>query len=218
MFNPSPANPAPLPTSLGKLFRETREAQGITPNDAAQRLLLSKRIIEGIEQNDYSNIPARVYAEGYLKAYARFLRLSTDEIIHQFRQLPICFENEEHLSAATPQEESSSPKLSHPESCHFAQLKALFRRPLVIGGIALALLAGALIWSGEKFSPFTHDDLAQTTDQASSSDTATGGKNSSEELNEEAKVDFSGPMIVDDRAPSKTTSSSTVSENIPLRE
>lgn len=73
----------------GKIIKRAREVKNIAVSEAAENLLLSKQIIIDIENDDYSRIPAQVYAEGYLKAYAQLLQISADNLITGFRQLHI---------------------------------------------------------------------------------------------------------------------------------
>ena len=81
----------------GQIIKAARDAKQISLNEVAQRLLLSKQIIIAIEEDNYSRIPARVYAEGYLKAYAQFLKIPADEVIARFRNLNIYDDAEKEL-------------------------------------------------------------------------------------------------------------------------
>ncbi|MDR1057302.1 MAG: helix-turn-helix domain-containing protein [Coxiellaceae bacterium] len=73
----------------GQIIKAAREARQISLNDVTQGLLLSKKIITAIEEDDYSKIAASVYAEGYLKAYAKFLQIPSENILTSFRRLNI---------------------------------------------------------------------------------------------------------------------------------
>ena len=73
----------------GQIIKAAREARQISMSEVAQRLLLSKQIITAIEEDDYSKISAKVYAEGYLKAYAQFLQIPVDTLLASFRRLNV---------------------------------------------------------------------------------------------------------------------------------
>ena len=73
--------------SLGAILKQAREAKNINEAEVSQRLLLSKRIIAAIESDDYSKIPAQVYAEGYLRAYAQLVQLAVPDVIEKFRSM-----------------------------------------------------------------------------------------------------------------------------------
>lgn len=73
----------------GQILKAEREIREIDLEEVAQRLLLSKNTIIAIEEDDYSKISAQVYAEGYLKAYAKFLQIPTDMVLESFRHLNV---------------------------------------------------------------------------------------------------------------------------------
>ena len=73
--------------SPGEIFKRTRESKNISTAEVCQNLLLSKKIVTAIENDDYDKIPAQVYAEGYIKSYAQFLHLPAAKIISNFRKM-----------------------------------------------------------------------------------------------------------------------------------
>lgn len=83
--------------SVGQKLRQAREAKNLSQADVAQQLLLSKRIIEALEDDNYSEIVAVVYAKGYIKSYARLLKLPVEEILADFTGEGYYVENEENL-------------------------------------------------------------------------------------------------------------------------
>ena len=78
----------------GQIIKAAREARQISMSEVAQRLLLSKQIITAIEEDNYSKISAKVYAEGYLKAYAQFLQIPVDTLLASFRRLNVYSDSE----------------------------------------------------------------------------------------------------------------------------
>ena len=65
----------------GQILKAVRESKNLTLDDISQRILLRPRIIQELEADDYSHVFARVYAEGYLKAYAKVLGIAADELL-----------------------------------------------------------------------------------------------------------------------------------------
>lgn len=82
-----------LQATPGQILKAAREDSGIDIGEVSQALLLSKSIINALEADDYSNIVAKVYAEGYIKSYAAFLRLPVTELLENFRRLDTYREN-----------------------------------------------------------------------------------------------------------------------------
>lgn len=65
----------------GWRLREAREAQRLTPQQAATQLRMQLRIIEALESDDYSGLPGPTFVQGYLRSYARLLGLPEESIL-----------------------------------------------------------------------------------------------------------------------------------------
>jgi len=70
----------PLSLSIGQQLRTAREAQHLSIEDVSRQLLLSKQLINDIENDDYSKIAAPVYIRGYLRAYAQLLKIEVPNL------------------------------------------------------------------------------------------------------------------------------------------
>ncbi len=68
-------------TTVGATLAAGREALGITQTEAADVLNLTQGTIVALEADDYDNLPAWVYASGYIRAYARMLGLDADDLV-----------------------------------------------------------------------------------------------------------------------------------------
>ena len=75
------ASDAAVLKTPGMILKAAREAQNLTLDDISQRILLRPHIIREIEDDNYSHVFARVYAEGYLKSYAKVLGIAPDELL-----------------------------------------------------------------------------------------------------------------------------------------
>lgn len=69
---------------IGDLLRRTREAQGLTLEEISDMTKISVRYLEAIESGDYSVIPAKVYAQGFIRNYANVLGLDGAELSARF--------------------------------------------------------------------------------------------------------------------------------------
>lgn len=65
----------------GKRLREAREAKNLSREQAARQLHQDVSIIQALEEDDYGRLPGKTYVLGYLRSYARLLKLPEDEII-----------------------------------------------------------------------------------------------------------------------------------------
>ncbi len=59
----------------GRVLLEARKAKGLESKDVASRLNLPIEVVEGLEQDDYENLPESPYVRGYLLAYIRLFEL-----------------------------------------------------------------------------------------------------------------------------------------------
>ena len=55
------------------VFKEAREKAGLTVEEVAKQINIRKKYIIALEEENYSEIPAKVYIKGYMKMYSEFL-------------------------------------------------------------------------------------------------------------------------------------------------
>ncbi len=61
-----------------------REKKNITVEQVSKTLCISKKYIIAIENNDFPQLPERVYSVGFIKNYAEFLGISSDAYVKQY--------------------------------------------------------------------------------------------------------------------------------------
>lgn len=81
---------------IGAYMRDLRLHYGLSEQDVSQQLHLRPRYVTAIEQADYSAMPGKAYARGYVHTYAEFLGLDADQVAER------CF-GAEAAQPATPQ-------------------------------------------------------------------------------------------------------------------
>jgi len=78
-------NPSrPTKIGPGERLQAARIKKSLTVEDVAGRMHLSKSILEAIENNNFDEITAPIFVKGYLRAYARIVALSEDDMIEQY--------------------------------------------------------------------------------------------------------------------------------------
>jgi cytoskeletal protein RodZ len=70
--------------SFGEELRREREIRGISLKEIADATKISKRFLEAIERNDHRTLPAPVFTRGFVREYAKYLGLNTDEIVNRY--------------------------------------------------------------------------------------------------------------------------------------
>jgi cytoskeleton protein RodZ len=71
----------PVPPSAGALLREAREATGMSIDAVAQQLKLAPRQVQALEDGDFAHLPGRTFVRGFMRNYARLLRLDPDAVL-----------------------------------------------------------------------------------------------------------------------------------------
>jgi len=71
----------PVPLSAGALLREAREAAGMSIDAVAQQLKLAPRQVQALEDGDFAHLPGRTFVRGFMRNYARLLRLDPDAVL-----------------------------------------------------------------------------------------------------------------------------------------
>lgn len=75
---------APPQREFGRYLREARQAAGLVTADVADRLKLSEDIIKSLESSRIDLLPAAAFTQGYIKAYAKLLKISPDEVMRAY--------------------------------------------------------------------------------------------------------------------------------------
>lgn len=68
----------------GQRLRKARELRGLSIDQVIAELRLSRRIVEGMEADDYSTLPEPAFVRGYMRRYAQLVKLSPDDIAARF--------------------------------------------------------------------------------------------------------------------------------------
>lgn len=71
------------PQGVGATLRAAREARGLSIEEVAQQLRLMNRQVTAMEQEDYASLGQPVFARGFVRNYARLLRLDEAVILRE---------------------------------------------------------------------------------------------------------------------------------------
>lgn len=94
----------------GEKLKEKRLEKGLSLEDVSKNTKIKAEFLECIENGEYSKLPSVSYAQGFVRNYAKFLRLNEKEIMAIFRRefdedktyrvLPKGFEKTEEFSVS----------------------------------------------------------------------------------------------------------------------
>lgn len=71
-------------TTVGATLKATRESLGLTVRDMADITRIQPVWLECIEQDRYSEMPAEVFIRGFIRSYARELRLCEETVFEAY--------------------------------------------------------------------------------------------------------------------------------------
>lgn len=86
--------------SWGEDLRIRREELGYSLQNVEEETKIRRLYLEALENEDFSILPPKVYAVGFVKNYARFLRLDEKLITEQFKELAYSDESSEEVPFA----------------------------------------------------------------------------------------------------------------------
>lgn len=70
--------------TFGEDLRREREIRGISLKEIADATKISKRFLEAIERNDHHTLPAPVFTRGFVREYARYVGLNSEEMVNRY--------------------------------------------------------------------------------------------------------------------------------------
>jgi len=67
--------------SAGATLRNARESLGLTIDAVSQQLKLAPRQVQALEDDDFAQLPGRTFVRGFMRNYARLLRLDAEAVL-----------------------------------------------------------------------------------------------------------------------------------------
>ncbi|PMR67924.1 RodZ domain-containing protein [Halomonas heilongjiangensis] len=117
--------------SPGEQLKRERESQGLSREEVAESLNLRPAVIQGLEDDNYEEVPVAAYRRGYLRSYAHLLGLDDRPVLEAYRAR---FGGEEQERRVTP------VHVTRPPSRIGAWLFRLVTLLVIAGLIGLTLL------------------------------------------------------------------------------
>ncbi|MGB1076986.1 MAG: helix-turn-helix domain-containing protein [Bdellovibrionales bacterium] len=75
--------------TAGELLRMARERRGLSIEDIEDAVKIKARHVEAIEYDDHDELPGRVYAIGFIRAYAEYLGFDPDKMVDLFKMTAV---------------------------------------------------------------------------------------------------------------------------------
>ena len=150
--------------SPSELLTKAREKLGLSQKEVADELYLTTSFIEYIDVGEFASIPKPAFIKGYLRAYARVVELSGDEIISLY---------EAEMQFAEPAPEI---KRVTEENVGTASITGPVLQTGLMGLVGLALVVAVIWWIVSDREEETRPKVAQTIiSQPASQDSSEAG-------------------------------------------
>ena len=117
--------------SVGSILRRCREFSHISIEEAAEATKIGKNYLRALEDNRFQDLPSPAYLKGFLKTYATYLGLQTEELIQLVAQ-------QENAFPAEPQKTEQTRQTGAGFNWQRLVLPAVLLGGLVISAIIMA--------------------------------------------------------------------------------
>ncbi len=75
-----------MATGIGETLRAARREQGVALSDAAAETRVRESYLAALEEENFAALGEDVYVKGFLRSYARFLRLDPEPLLDAYRR------------------------------------------------------------------------------------------------------------------------------------
>jgi cytoskeletal protein RodZ len=141
--------------TVGEILRAERVKRGLSIKDIESAISIRALYLEAIEEGNYSIIPGEVYLKGFIRNYATFLGLDSQQVMEVYRQ------NKDQINEDTltvnQAETIPGPPLNNSGG---------LTKWLIIGIVAAGVVAGVAWWSSGAPKPETPPAAQKQPEQA----------------------------------------------------
>jgi cytoskeleton protein RodZ len=127
--NSEPVNKPPerLHDTAGMMLRKAREGANLTHAAVGEALHLTVHYIKALENDDHGKLPGATFVKGYLRSYARYLKLDVNAVLASYEKNTV---SAEELSSRT--ESLSRSQRRHDQTFRWAMVTAV----IIVAGVA----------------------------------------------------------------------------------
>ena len=163
---------------IGDLLRRERERQNLSIKDIEKATSIRALYIDAIEKGEYKTLPGEVYAKGFVRNYANYLKLNANEIVNAFNEemhpqeelqdaagSSSAEEARQEQSAERNREEYRGPKITSLESYPMEKSSHGVRNALIVAVAVFVVAFAALIAFGGDEEPSAPAPRAKTQTQ-----------------------------------------------------
>ena len=160
---------------IGDLLRRERERQNLSIKDIEKATSIRALYIDAIEKGEYKTLPGEVYAKGFVRNYANYLKLNANEIVsgfneemhpqeemHEAAESSFAEDARQAQPAQGSREEYRGPKITSLESYPMEKKSHGVRNALMVAAAVFVVAFAALIAFGGDEEPSAPAPRAKT--------------------------------------------------------
>lgn len=150
--------------SLGAFLKTKREESNVSIEQVAYATRISLKMLRALEEDDHRALPAPTFVRGYLQAYAKYVRMDTQDLLLRYQ----------HHLATAPDSKKGAIK------SHYLYVRERYqekRRLVLVLVLFVAMLAVAGTYFALKHKREKNKELARQAEQFQKSDGSAGAVN-----------------------------------------
>lgn len=111
--------------TIGEKIEETRKRKGISLSEAAEATKIRRDFLLNIESNEYDYDLPEIYKRGFIKNYAKYLKLNPEKVLSQYQEQQIT----QSSSAKKPTSDFFTSNSDYNPSADQGSLEPLLEKP-----------------------------------------------------------------------------------------
>jgi cytoskeleton protein RodZ len=143
--------------SLGTFLRKAREGKNVSIEQVAYATRISLKMLRALEEDDHTALPAPTFVRGYLQAYAKYVRIDTQDLLLRYQ----------HHLATAPDAKRGAIRSHYLYVRERYQEKRRLVSAIVLFTGLLAIVGAILLYKAQRDK---HKRLAHTADQIQKSE------------------------------------------------
>ena len=98
----------PQGITVGRYFQKSREEKKVSLESIARETRIKRDFLQAIEEDSFQLIPCETYVRGFIRSYAKFMRLNAEELIDLYNLQVEPQKNQPAESADSPRSVNKS--------------------------------------------------------------------------------------------------------------
>lgn len=75
-----------MTTTIGGLLKEAREKKELSHEEVHAKIKIHPRVLQLLEEDKFEKLPSPLFAKSFLRSYADFLQIDSDEIVRNYEK------------------------------------------------------------------------------------------------------------------------------------